>query len=374
MNFEHILTEEEYLKEFEEENTSNSVSRNADFKSANADEGSLGIQNVSNTNSKHISPVKSTAAATQTIWNPYHVAFLDSHIYLNEKSNAPNTFQFINEQLRAMNDDYQNFKVYEEEYKTIGYHIDDSRECCYRIQLFEFNKKLGVNMTRLSGDTLALYALWNTIKKSLHEHNFYVDVFLAEGQLDDDIFGDEPEESGLDEDAFKYLDFTRDEGFVAKLIEDIKDQNVGTHSLLLLKLNLQKEQNMELVAEKFAQELFEAIMERISQQFNTMVDAICISHIVSHLFESATVAVTEQHVSNIIEAAEQWCGEQGKKTIVPTASEEASTILLEQLSTAIDLAGEMSEDLELQEKLTSIVNRTSFDRARDAAEDMVAQN
>lgn len=371
MNFEHILTEEEYLKEFEEENTSNS--RNADFKSANADEG-LGIQNVSNTNSKQHSSVKSTAAATQTIWNPYHVAFLDSHIYLNEKSNAPNTFQFINEQLRAINDDYQNFKVYEEEYKTIGYHIDDSRECCYRIQLFEFNKKLGVNMTRLSGDTLALYALWNTIKKSLHEHNFYVDVFLAEGQLDDDIFGDEPEESGLDEDAFKYLDFTRDEGFVAKLIEDIKDQNVGTHSLLLLKLNLQKEQNMELVAEKFAQELFEAIMERISQQFNTMVDAICISHIVSHLFESATVAVTEQHVSNIIEAAEQWCGEQGKKTIVPTASEEASTILLEQLSTAIDLAGEMSEDLELQEKLTSIVNRTHFDRARDAAEDMVAQN
>lgn len=372
MNFEHRLTEEEILKEFENEKKSNT--RNAVLKGAHADEGSIGIQNVTTDPAKIPTSVTSFAAATQTIWNPYHVAFLDSHIYLNEKSNAPNTFHFINEQLRAINDDYQNFKVYEEEYKTIGYHIDDSRECCYRIQLFEFNNKLGVNMTRLSGDTLALYALWNTIKKSLHEHNFYVDVFLAEGPLDDDLFGDEPEESGLDEDAFKYLDFTRDTGFVAKLIEDIKDQNVGTHSLLLLKLNLEKEQNMGLVAEQFAQDLFEASMERISQHYNTMVDAICISHIITRLFEQATVTVTEQNVGSIVEAAEQWCAELDNKTIVPTASEEASTILLEQLATAINLAGEISEDLELQEKLNSIVNRTSFDRARDAAEDMIGQN
>jgi len=373
MNFEHRLTEEELLREFEnEKNSKKNNTRNAVLKGAHADEELIGSP-VPTGSAKNTASVKNTSAATQTIWNPYHVAFLDSHIYLNEKSNAPNTFQFIIEQLKAINDDYQNFKVYKEEYKTIGYHIDDSRECCYRIQLFEFNNKLGVNMTRLSGDTLALYALWNTIKKSLHEHNFYVDVFLAEGPLDDNLF-DEPEESALDEDAFKYMDFTRDTGFVAKLIEDIKDQNVGTHSLLLLKLNLEKEQNMGLVAEQFAQDLFEASMERISQHYNTMVDAICISHIVTYLFEQATVTVTEQHVSSIVEAAEQWCAELDNKTIVPTASEEASTILLEQLATAVNLAGDISEDLELQEKLNSIVNRTSFDRARDAAEEMIGQN
>lgn len=373
MNFEHRLTEEEIYREFK--NDENKNHRSAAVLGSSADGPSFGVQN--NSTSDKVNPSVTTPAA-QTIWNPYHVAFLDSHIYLNEKCTASETFEFINKQLLQINDDYQNFKVYEEQYKTIGYHIDDSRECCFRIQMFEFNEKLGVNITRLSGDTLALYDLWNTMKKSLHENEFYVDVFLAEGGLDEQIFVDldEPEEesAGLDEDAFKYLDFTRDAGFVAKLIEDIKDQNVGTHSLLLLKLNLQKEQNMGLVAEQFAQDLFEASMERISQHFNTMVDAICISHIITNLFEQATVNVTEQHVFNIVEAAEQWCGERDNKTVVPTASEEASTILLEQLSTAIELAGEISEESELQEKLTSIVNRTSFDRARDAAEGMVAQN
>jgi len=173
----------------------------------------------------------------------------------------------------------------------------------------------------------------------------------------------EASDPGADSDC-STVDTTNEVG--AALLMAAGSPALGSNAIMM--------SNMGLVAEQFAQDLFEASMERISQHFNTMVDAICISHIITNLFEQATVNVTEQHVFNIVEAAEQWCGERDNKTVVPTASEEASTILLEQLSTAIELAGEISEESELQEKLTSIVNRTSFDRARDAAEGMVAQN
>jgi hypothetical protein len=234
--------------------------------------------------------------------------------------------------------------------------------------MFTFNGKTGVNCTRLDGDSLALCSLWKALKESLHEGEFYVDEFIAEGDFedDDDIFGDEDET--LDMEAFKYLDFCRDEDFVKKMVEDVTDLNVGTHALMLLKFNLEKEQNKELVVEKFAQNLFDKTVDRLSGQSVSLPDAVCAAHILSCLVLQASIAITVEKLGTLIDATEYWsCENNDTNTIVPTASEEAALLLTELLPTALKQISEEDKiDLEISDRLNRIVEKTNFETVSDA--------
>merc|ERR1712176_671010 len=243
------------------------------------------------------------------------------------------------------------------------------------IQLFEYNGALGVNCTRLDGDSLALSALWGQLKERLHNSNYYVDKVLADGEDDEDIFGDE--EDDFDIDSFKFLDFSRDEAFVSKLVGDVLDLNIGTHALLLLKFNLQKEANLELVAgnKDASQTLFDNTVERLTTPHLTVPDVICASHILTQLLAQAALAITVDQVSQMIDAAARWSVEDVEsKTIVPTASEEAATLLLESISEATQQVSEDTSELELQVRAQSICDKTSFAKVRDAAEAIVGSN
>jgi len=327
-------------------------------------------------NSTH-TPAKQTEAVSMkggnTLWTPQHAAFLDQHIFLNKDTRASDTFSFINEQLLELGGGYQNFRVYTEEFKTIGYHLDETREGCYRIQLFTFNDKLGVNCTRLDGDSLALSSLWSKLKASLHENMFYVDKFLAE-EDEEDIFGDEDDNEDMD--SFKYLDFSRDEAFVGKLVDDVLDLNVGTHALMLLKFNFQKEKNLQLVAgTKFSQKLFNNTVERLNIQQSSLPATICAAHILKNLVENAELSVTAEQVSTIAYAAERLCAEnEESRTIVPTASEEASVFLLETIPQATEKVSEHLSELDIQDQLKCIITKTSFDNVRDTAEALIESN
>lgn len=306
--------------------------------------------------------------STLELWTPQHVAFLDQHIFLDESAKLEDTFNYINEQLAELSGGYKNFRVFPEEYKTVGYFLDETREGCYRIQMFTFNDKLGVNCTRLNGDSLALCSLWKNLKQSLHEGEFYVDKFIADDDLDDDdIFGDEEED--LDLESFKYLDFSRDEGFVKKMVDDVTDLNVGTHAMMLLKFNMQKENNKQLVVDKFAQNLFDKTVDRLAGPNVTLPDAVCAAHILSCLVAQATLSMTVEKLGSIIDAAEQWSFEDNSNnTIVPTASEEAALMLTELLPTALETVSEESKtELEISDRFNRIVKNTDFDTVKDAA-------
>jgi len=314
------------------------------------------------------------------LWTPSHIAFLDQHIWLSKGQTPEATFDFINQTLLTLSNDFQNFRVYPEEMKTIGYHLDETREGCYRLQLFSFKGKLGVNCTRMAGDSLALCSLWNALKRELHDSEFYVDKFIVEGEEmdeeDDEIFGEDGDE---DEDSFKYLDFSRDPAFVSKMIDDIQDMNVGTHALLLLKFNMQKERNLNLFSsESFAQNLFDSSVQRLAEQNTTVPDAICLAHILTHLFEQpvTTLAVTLDQVGHILDAAEKWSAEDmNSKTIVPTSSEEASALLLATLSQAFKLVGEGAKDeLNLEDRLSMISSKSQFEQVKTAMNSLMEQN
>lgn len=321
---------------------------------------------------------KSTAVSNKgsnTLWTPQHRAFLDQHIFLNKDVEVESTYNFINDELKKFAG-FQNFRAYPEEFKTVGYHIDETREGCYRIQLFAYNNKIGVNCTRLDGDSLALGALWSKLKASLHENEYYVDKFLVDNDEEDDIFDDEDDNEDMDVDAFKYLDFSRDEAFVNKLVDDVLDINVGTHALLLLKFNFQKEKNLQLVANKCAQKLFDNSVKLLNTEYSSLPAAICASHILKQLVENAPeLSVSVEQVSNMASAALNLCAENEKsRTIVPTASEEATQFLLETIPEATDKISENKNDLDIQDDLQRIRNQTCFDDVRDAADDLIESN
>jgi len=229
--------------------------------------------------------------------------------------------------------------------------------------------------TRLDGDSLALGSLWSKLKASLHENNFYVDKFLVENNDEEDIFGDEDEDDNETMDAFKYLDFSRDEAFVNKLVDDVLDINVGTHALLLLKFNFQKEKNLQLVANNCAQKLFDNSVKLLNTNYSTLPAAICASHILQQLVQEADLSVTVEQVSNMVSAAEKLCAEDKmSRTIVPTASEEACNLLLETIPEATDKISEDKNDLDIQDELQRISASTGFEQVRDSADALIESN
>jgi len=312
---------------------------------------------------------------TPKLWEPQCEAFLDQHIFLAKSADAQSTYHFINVQLVDLSEGYQNFRVFEEEHKTVGHFLDETREGCYRIQCFSFNGKLGVNCTRLNGDSLAVCSLWNKLKQRLHEEGHYVDKFLVEDAEteDDEIFSSEDDH--VDLDSFKFLDFSRDKAFVSKLIEDILDVNVGTHALMLIKFNLQKENNLQLVSDEFAQDLFNNTTERLSGQNVSLPVAVCAAHILTKMVAQAAITITFEQIRSILETAEKWCSESNpRETIVPTASEEASLLLTDLIPQALERSGDVDED-DVQEYLRNIHDQTDFDTTRDATEAfLVAEN
>merc|ERR1711879_150380 len=339
----------------------------------------LGGEDLGFENSNHSVSSKLSAAVSNkgsyTLWTPQHSAFLDQHIFLSKGTDIEETYSFINEELKSFAG-FQNYREYPEELKTVGYHIDETREGCYRIQLFAYNNKVGVNCTRLDGDSLALGSLWSKLKARLHEQEYYVDKFLVDNDEDEDIFAEEDNEEKIDVDAFKYLDFSRDEAFVNKLVDDILDTNVGTHALLLLKFNFKKQKNLQLVANNCAQKLFDNSVKLLNTEYSTLPAAICASHIMKQLVENAPeLTVSVEQLTDMANAALNLCAENEKsRTIVPTASEEASYFLLESIREGTDKISENNNDLDIQDELQRIYSQTGFDSVRDSAESLIESN
>merc|ERR1712117_395691 len=135
------------------------------------------------------------------------------------------------------------------------------------------------------------------------------------------------------------------------------------------------ENNLNLVAEKFAQNLFDKSVDRLSGSNVTLPDAVCVAHILSALIAEAAISITAERLAGIMNAAEQWSFESNSQnTIVPTASEEASVLLTELLPKAIEQVSESTTELDIQDKIQRIVKKTNFNTVRNAAEALLGSN
>lgn len=313
-------------------------------------------------------------------WEPKDLAFLDQHVFLGENTDCQDAYDFIVEQLTQFSRDFKNFREFPEEFKVVGYHFDETRQGCYRVQLFEFEGKLGVNCTRLDGDSLAISQMWRLLKDVLHKQQFYEDPFLMqlEAETDDEPFFSDFDDVEFDLDSFKYLDLSKDPDFSSKLIDEIEDMNVGTHALMLLNFNCQKESNLTFIANDFGQTLFDKAVSRLSDQTSqiSLPDAVCISNLVCTMVATAALAVTAEQFKTIVDTAEEWCFENGSgKSVVPTASEEAAHNLTRVLRPLLDsIPAEETDDIDSTTQIKNILEKTNFDTVRNNIDAFLAFN
>jgi len=199
----------------------------------------------------------------------------------------------------------------------------------------------------------------------------------VEAETDDDLFFSD-DDADFDMDSFKFLDLSRDPDFVSKMIDEIEDLNVGTHALMLLNFNCQKEANLRYLANEFGQTLFNKAVARLSDQNSqtSLPDAVCLSNLVCTMVAAAPLAVTAEQFKTIVDTAEDWCFENGsRKTVVPTASEEAAHNLTRALRPLLDLIpAEETSDLDSTTQLKNIIEKTNFDTVRDNVDAFLSSN
>jgi hypothetical protein len=213
------------------------------------------------------------------------------------------------------------------------------------------------------------------VKDELIANNFLEgDIDMNETD-DESFFSDDEDFSDLDD--FKYLNFSRDSGFVGRMINDIPDINVGTHSLLLLAFNLESKQNLKFLhnnsaQRNFAQEIFNNITQRLQQTDAAYVNlpvARCSGSIINSMIREknsngeSVITITPEQMKILLNTVINWGSESNESNrVTPTASEEATYLLTECLKSLSDA---VTQPFDATELLEEISQTTEFDRVRD---------
>lgn len=300
------------------------------------------------------------------VWQVSDKTFLDQHVMLNEDITADDCYSFLLDAIIDISEGFKNYREFEQEKKIIGYHFDEAREGLFRVELFQLKEALGVNCTRLDGDGFSVSNLWDRLKTSLAESDFIVEEMDIMNETDDEYFlSDDEEDLDFDMDSFKYLDFARDPTFVNRLVQDIDDFNVGTHSLMLLAFNLLSDKNMDFISANYAQTIFDAIVERLRKPWVTVPVARCAARVIHKLMKGKNVAVTVEQMQTILDTIQNWSVEDApKRSVIPTASEEASVLLSQTFGLLLQQMAGSFDDLGTQ--VTDIVDNSDFESVKDA--------
>lgn len=317
-------------------------------------------------------------ATPLTVWKINDKAFLDQHVMLNDDVTADDAFEFLLQQIRDISEGYKNYRDFEQEKKIVGFHFDETREGLYRVELFELKENLGVNCTRLDGDGFAVTKLWEALKNALVSQGLTVAGTEIMGETDDETFfsdDDEEFDMDLDMDSFKYLDLARDPTFVNRMIHDIEDFNVGTHSLMLLAFNLLSSANQQFLTERYAQQIFDAIVARLMEPMYVTLPVVrCAGRIIEKLIESDSISISVKQMQAILATIQRWAMEDPKaqkSTVIPTASEEATVLLS---SVFGEMKNAMTDQFDMSEKIQDICNSTIFEQVEDNLAPFVAAN
>lgn len=333
-------------------------------------------------NSKNLSASSDQPAFFSGMWTVQDTAFLDQYVMLNDGCESDEVYQFLLDGLKEISNGFKNYREFQDEKKIIGNYFDETRQGCYRLELFNFENsksktdtRLGINCTRLEGDAFSVSKLWNKVKDELIANNFLEgDIDMNETD-DESFFSDDEDFSDLDD--FKYLNFSRDSGFVGRMINDIPDINVGTHSLLLLAFNLESKQNLKFLhnnsaQRNFAQEIFNNITQRLQQPDAAYVNlpvARCAGSIINSMIREknsngeSVITITPEQMKILLNTVINWGSESNESNrVTPTASEEATYLLTECLKSLSDA---VTQPFDATELLEEISQTTEFDRVRD---------
>jgi hypothetical protein len=275
--------------------------------------------------------------------NVQSLAFLTRFVMCKQHVSISMLFEFMVSFFLDNDQTRKNLKFNERTSTIIGCVFSGSQQAHYRVQLFSFEKNLGVSLDITDGFSPAIQEMWKSLTQSLQTSDL-VECNEVESDFEDfnDLYSEDEDDAPLED--FDYIKLDNHPALVKDLINDLNDPNFMQHTLLLLAFNCQLDRNFqEIVGDASkAQQLFDTI---IACMISTAADfclpiARCASLLISQLVESGSITVNEEQFNVLVQALVQWTLDQGNQQDQDklTQSEEVATLLSSQVKNLATLA------------------------------------
>jgi len=266
---------------------------------------------------------------------------------------------------------------------AVGYVFNQTNYAQYRLEMFTHEKKMGLKCDTLDGFAPAVTDFWNDLKKNLNEENLIPAeevMFLNDEEDEEDSFWDEDSMDldgndsglsipGLDLNVAKFLQFTENPDIVQNYIEDLDDPNFNQHTLLVLAWNAQQKENLQVMCEKYAQPLFDAVVACMINSTLPMVR--CSAMIVSLLACEKAMKISQDQFHTLINTLNTWTLSKKTNNSEVTQSDEIAQLITRNLQSFENLLSENPQDSAL-DVLKKIHDETEFIEVKQNLSDYLA--
>lgn len=265
-----------------------------------------------------------------------------------------------------------NFEVLADEQKVLGYLFEENRFACYCLQLFRHADTLGLSCDLLDGFAPALNPFWKALQQTLIEAQFVSpdedEAFEEEEDDDLDFLDSDTEDGGfvldLSAPSMKYLNLEDDQTVIEDWVQDIQDPNFSQETLLSLSYNCQSETNLQILADNYAQDLFDSIITSMSSMTTETLPGVrsaCV--FLAELSKFSNVNVTEGNIKVLIDQLAKWTLSQKKTTEVMRSKEVATLLSKCILPKFSELVSGVLKNIQT-DVLETIQNETNFDEVK----------
>jgi len=269
--------------------------------------------------------------------------------------------------------DAPNYAVRQEDQKVFGYLFEDSKFAGYCLQLFRHADTYGLSCDLHDGFAPVLNPFWKELRAYL------VDAQLISQDDDDEMEEDEDEDEDLDlldtdsEDdggfildlsvpSAKYLNLEDDTTVIDNWVEDIKDPNFSQETLLSLSYNCKSENNLQILADNYAQDLFDSVIASLSSMSGDALPSVrsaCV--FLAELGKFSNVNVTEENIKVLIDQLAKWTLAQNVSAM---CSKEVATLLSKCILPKFsELVSGVLKNIQI-DVLEKIRNETDFDEVK----------
>jgi hypothetical protein len=268
--------------------------------------------------------------------------------------------------------DAPNYTVRHEDQKVFGYLFEDSKFAGYCLQLFRHADTYGLSCDLHDGFAPVLNPFWKELRAYLMDAQLISpdDDEMEEDEDDDLDFLDSDSEDvdgfilDLSVPSAKYLNLEDDTTVIDNWVEDIKDPNFSQETLLSLSYNCKSENNLQILADNYAQDLFDAVIASMSSMSGEALPSVrsaCV--FLAELGKFSNVNVTEENIKVLINQLAKWTLAQNVSAEAMRSKEVATLLSKCILPKFSELVSGVLKNIQT-DVLETIRNETDFDEVK----------
>lgn len=245
-----------------------------------------------------------------------------------------------------------------------GFLFSGAKYAEYKLDLFKYEGKMGVECIRLSGCAFLLNEFQDALEKQLRDSGYmkFEDESDTESDFEIEFSDDEDVDFSFGAPTLapqsNFLDLTEDGDYVESLIEDIQNPNFQVDSLLTVAHNACQAENMKAL-QAYDTQLFSACVASLAAAGYGLAIVRSAVLIIAQLLKNdkGSLKVTGEQYTVIAATLLAWLsGNDANQTV--TVSEEVVDLIAQQLQTLNNRAQQTEECKNILNKVYSEAKST----------------